>query len=332
MLSMFLSSSNCCQVLSSDYLDLDVFLNIHVFYRLAGYRILTKLHQSTCDLIVLLRGIPPRVYTEFTGTVHVYDYVKESELDYAHFFPSASSIHLISVSHRSESSFFVASSYIAGYLPVIPEIWTSSSHYEKSIKTPLHISNFKPMQSDRFQEQLVQLARMGLIKIYGAKWDKIGILASSLTYHSANKLLAKANHCFGLMYPYQRGTSLSGRMWQAPLHGCYVLSEPQTNIFHCPGVVEVDDYLQAIHSLPTQGELLASEARDFWKNKTQQLASDLGLSLSFQYFDREVLYARLMLYQHHLACQWDTYVRLPCESAVLLLRRILRRLVHRSTN
>ena len=329
---MFPPNSNCCHVLSFDYLDLDVYLNIHVFYRLAGYRILASLNQATCDLIVLLRGTPSRVYNEFTGIVHVYDYVKEIELDYAHFFPAASSIYLISVSLRSPTCLPDSFSYIEGYLPVIPEIWTSSPNRENRIKRPLHISNFKPMQSDRFQQQLVQLARMGLIKIYGARWDKVGIPASSLTYYSANILLARASFCFGLMYPYQRGTSLSGRMWQAPIHGCYVLSEPHTNIFHCPGVIEVDDYIQVIHSLPTQGGLLASQATAFWKKKTQDLAVDLGLTLSFKYFNREVWCARIMLYQHHLASQWDAYVRLPCESAVVLLRRIARTVVRRLTN
>jgi hypothetical protein len=314
-------------VLSYDYLDLDVFLNIYVFYRLAGYRILRNIDPVRSGLVVLLRGVPPRIYSDFTGVVHVYDYVKEHLFDYASYFPSASTIYLVSVSISPEIASSDSYVYIPGYLPVIPQIWTKNHHQKKSIRSPLHISNYKPMGFDFFQHQLIQLARLGLVKIYGGKWDKVDIQASSLTYYSANKLLAKASHCYGLMYPYQRGSSLSGRMWQAPLHGCCVLSEPSTNIFDCPGVFEIDDYLQSVHRLPTYGPLLARQARDFWMTKTSCLAAELNLSLSFDRLGREVLFARSILYRQHLVSQWDLYIRHPFVYLFMAFRSKVRRLL-----
>lgn len=321
------SGPNCCHVLSYDYLDFDVFLNIYVFYRLAGYRILRNIDPLRSGLVVLLRGIPPRIYPDFTGVVHVYDYVKEYLVDYASYFPSASTIYLVSVSISPEIASSGSYTYIPGYLPIIPQIWTTNNYQKKSILSPLHISNYKPMGFDFFQQQLIQLARLGMVKIYGAKWDKVDIQASILSYFSANRLLAKASHCYGLMYPYQRGSSLSGRMWQAPLHGCCVLSEPRTNIFDCPGVYEVDDYLQAARRLPTYGPLLARHARDYWMNKTLCLAAELNMSLSFNRLGREVWFARFIMYRQHLLSQLDLYIRHPFTLLIAAFRARVRRLL-----
>jgi hypothetical protein len=86
------------------------------------------------------------------------------------------------------------------------------------------------------------------------------------------------------MYPYQRGKTLSGRMWQAPLHGCFVISEEGTNISHCPGVVEVSDFnadnLAAFDRSIEKCKALAAEAAKYWATATQKLAEELGLAVS----------------------------------------------------
>jgi hypothetical protein len=70
-------SQKRCNILSYDYLDIDVFWNIKLFYKAAGYRIDKNGQSSQYDLLVMLRGDPGNTLNSYTGTVHIYDYVKE---------------------------------------------------------------------------------------------------------------------------------------------------------------------------------------------------------------------------------------------------------------
>ncbi len=84
-----------CAVISTDYLDKDVYLNIELFYTLAGYRVFVWSPSSPSpsqppDLIVMLRGDPGKTWVDYSGPVHVYDYVKELEIDWSDRFPHAS--------------------------------------------------------------------------------------------------------------------------------------------------------------------------------------------------------------------------------------------------
>lgn len=304
-------ASKHCSILSFDYLDYDVYLNIVAFYHSAGYQVSLDFDGVSSDLVVVLRGWPPHIYNDFTGIVHVYDYVKELSIDYLRFFPRAFRLFYISVTPDPARDFSATSqnTYIHGYLPVIPEIWLSFAK-RKMQQKPLHIANYKPMSSDPYQSQLITLANQHLIKIYGAKWQKVGIASSSVSYWAANQLLAKSSHCFGLMYPYQRGKSLSGRMWQAPINGCVVISEAGTNIFGCPGVVESDEYLLISRDLPPSS-YIASKSITFWKEKTSLLAARLGLTLSESPDYLFIKYLRLMLFWKHILFYWHQNVVSP---------------------
>ena len=119
---------------------------------------------------------------------------------------------------------------VRGYLPIIPELWQEKP-FRKLRGRPLHISNYKPINNDAYQLDLVRLAQNHLIRVFGNKWDQADIPAHGVSYWQANRIIAKAFSCYGLMYPYQRGTTLSGRMWQAPLNGCFVITEVGTNRF-----------------------------------------------------------------------------------------------------
>ena len=299
------TKKNCC-FLSFDYVDFDVFLNARIFYRLAGYSFLSVENLSLCNLIVIFRGIPDRIYNEYTGPIHFYDYVCEHSINLAESFPNASSITVISIEIPECDSSSVNSVY--GYLPVFPSLWQFSIPLLRRTLGPLHISNYKPLADDPYQRQLITLINAGIIRVYGAKWDRIQVTARPLSYLSANFKLASASLCYGLMYPYQRGKSLSGRMWQAPIQGCIVVSEKNTNIFSCPGVFEVNSY-EEFFSLdgicPTE---LASEAALFWIKKTKCLAVDLNLVLNWNSLAQEVAYARLLMFRQHCDFLWDLLV------------------------
>jgi hypothetical protein len=271
------SSTPRCHILSIDFQDLDVIWNVQLFYLAAGFSLIGKWVDSELDLLVILRGDPGLSHQGFGGTVHVYDYVKELQVDWRSRFPHAREIRLISL--LRPAALPEGTHWVQGYLPVIPEFWQQLP-FRKRAGRPLHIANFKPMGDDPYQQDLAHLARRGLVEVNGSHWDKLGLSTHGLSYLEANRRLAGAFCCYGLMYPYQRGTTLSGRMWQAPLHGCLVISEKGTNPLGLPGILEVErfapDTLLSVASIRDCWQL-KMEATRYWREATEQLARQLEL-------------------------------------------------------
>ena len=268
-----------CVIASYDYLDLDVYWNARLFYQSMGYRVRLGCSASNADLLVVLRGSPKEVDTGFRGVIHVYSYVGVPQEDCREHFPNAGRIFLISLVPPERLSPNVI--HVEGYLPVIPGLWFTSLSKADGHGRPVHISNYKEIGGDRYQEELLQLARSGDVDVYGSGWSRHGVNTGRISHWQANLLLARSPCCFGLMYPHQRGLTLSGRMWQAPLQGCYVITEQGTNIIRAPGVVEVGSFLESPfpHRMyPSSRENLRREAAGFWIQATERLAHDLRLA------------------------------------------------------
>jgi hypothetical protein len=300
--------------MSFDYSDFDVLLNVRAFYRLSGFLIVSSSRLSDCDLLVVLRGIPPRVFCEYTGPIHFYDYVLEHKLNLRDYFPNATFISIVSLSQRHAIADNCRAIY--GYLPVIPSLWYLPFCFLRRSSLPLHVSNYKPLADDPFQLQIISLVKEGKIRLYGSKWDRIQIHARPLSYLSANIMLNKTLICFGLMYPYQRGKSLSGRMWQAPIQGCVVISEKETNPFLCPGVITVESFSELPFIQRHNPAALSREASEFWLEKTKQLANDLDLLLDWNLLTFEVIRARWLLLKQHFEFNYYLYV----EQTLFLLK------------
>jgi hypothetical protein len=265
-----------CSVMAYDYLDFDVFLNVRTFYAAAGYKVSRNWLHPKSELVVILRGNPQHTLLAYRNRVHIYDYVKELAIDWKQELPQASSIQLISIQPPEQVTDLP---YIHGYLPVVSEIWQRPIKGKRN--SLVHIANFKfHMKDDPYQQELVRLLDAGKVQAYGGKWENVNIKTKKLSYHEANATLARSLVCIGLMHPYQRGVSLSGRMWQAPLNGCAVISEQGTNILGCPGVIEVGNFkwssIQELLGKKATPEALAREARQFWEAATRRLAADLG--------------------------------------------------------
>jgi hypothetical protein len=292
-----------CSILSFDYLDYDVFINVRVFYRLAGYYVILSVVHHDTSLVVVLRGKPNRIFSEYTGIVHYYDYVREYNLDMRYFFPNASNIFSIGLNDSLSLSLTDHSVY--AYLPVFPSLWQYRPLVTSRLPHPLHLSNYKPIGNDSYQQQLLALIHSQKVLVYGGKWHNQNINATQISYLSANRLLSQATHCYGLMYPYQRGTSLSGRMWQAPIHGCYVISEVGTNIYNVPGVIEAETFEQLFSFSIDSALNLRKQATEFWLTQTINLADSLNLTLDFTQLLRENISSRFLLFRHHIRFIWD---------------------------
>lgn len=288
----------CC-VVSSDYLDLDVFLNLRIFYRACGYRV--RLHHSPGpgDLVVVLRGDPGLALADHRGAVHVYDYVREQGIHWPSRFPQASRILVVSLTPPQNLE---GIHWLEGYLPVVPALWQLPERRRQA--RPLHIANWKPLREEAYQHQIVDLVRSGFLEVYGRKWDRLGVHTHGLSYLEANRKLAAARCCYGLMYAYQRGTTASGRMWQAPLNGCVVFSELGTALAGIPGIVEVERYepanLEHLAHVPG-GARLAADAAAYWRAANRSLASGLGLELPPDLPEWSLRGSRARLHLQHLA-------------------------------
>ncbi len=266
-----------CHILSLDFQDLDVIWNVRLFYLAAGYALISDGADPEPDLLVILRGDPGLRHQGYRGIVHVFDYVKELQVEWRSRFPNAREIRLISLIQPMTLPQGVQ--WVPGYLPVVPEFWQQRA-FRKQLGRPLHIANFKPMGDDPYQQDLAHLARRDLVRVHGRHWDRLDLRTHGLSYLEANRLLAGAWCCYGLMYPYQRGNTLSGRMWQAPLHGCLVISEQGTNPFGLPGILEVEHFgPDTLLSVGTIRDcwLIRLEASRYWEEATAQLARQLGL-------------------------------------------------------
>ena len=262
--------------MTCEYVDLEAYLNVRLFYESAGYRVFRNRPARGADLLVVLRGSREASDHEYAGIIHIYDYVKEHKIDWKAHFPNAGKIFLISPTPPESSE---GITYIKGYLPVVPDLWQAT--FEKKESRPVHISHFKRIGEDKYQQDLVRLIKSGLVRAHGLRWDRVGIWTKPLSFWEADKILADSSICYGLMYPYQRGKTLSGRMWQAPLKGCFVISEALTNISNCPGVIEVDgfsaDNLAAIDHSTEKCRALSTDAAEYWRKATQMLADELRL-------------------------------------------------------
>jgi hypothetical protein len=313
-----------CRITSSDYLDKDVYLNIRAFYRAAGYRLipptarLNSASDDQADLLVVLRGDNGSDLKDFHGPIHIYDYVKEYAIDWERRYPSASHVTVVALAsssfHPAEDSHSASDdssrvSRVDAYLPVIPALWMRS--WSGKRQQPVHISNFKRMGDDAYQRDLLALIRAGVVRAFGANWQLAGVRARPLSYRQANQLLAASACCFGLMWPYQRGRTLSGRMWQAPLNGCFVLSETGTDILGCPGVIECEAFhagAAALELSPQACRDLADEASAFWESHSRSLAKALGFDPGLSLTPADLRPERALLLLWDLQFRWQRLV------------------------
>ena len=337
-----------CRIISSDYLDKDVYLNIRAFYRAAGYRLipptarLNGASDDRADLLVVLRGDNSCELKDFHGPVHIYDYVKEYAVDWERRYPLAAHVTVVALAassfHAAEDSQSASDassrvSRVDAYLPVIPALWKRP--WSGKRQQPVHISNFKRMGDDAYQRDLLALIRAGVVRAFGANWQLAGVRARPLSYRQANQLLAASACCFGLMWPYQRGRTLSGRMWQAPLNGCFVRSETGTDILGCPGVIECEAFHAGAATLelaPQACRDLADEASAFWESHSRSLATALGFDPGLSLTPADLRPERALLLFWDLEFRWQRLV--VRFQAVLMpplqrLRRGLARLARR---
>lgn len=266
-----------CLIYGQNGLDLDVTLNLRSFYKKLGLKVFfsDKLHPA--DLLVVVRAVDKEINIEpFNySLVHVYDY---GGWDYDAFVQTIdhSKTFIFCTSEAKKErlieklNFPKKQVYIA-LPPVDTSLWSKAI---KKIKYDfVHIGNFKPI----VDEDIFKLRFNKAISYFRSNLWGLGWKSNEEVYHGkaglfeVSKIYAQSKFSFGLMYPFQREVTFSGRFWQAPLNGCFLFSEPGLYSQKIPGVIETDYTIKDINNKlnqMTSSLELQQKAKQFWENQS----------------------------------------------------------------
>ena len=271
-----------CLIYGHNGLDLDVTMNLRSFYKSLGFKVFFSDRLYKADLLVVLRAVDKSINLEpFNfSVIHIFDY---GGWDYDNFITSIdytkTYIYCTSSSKRIkiiETTGFPEQQIFVTLPPVDIDLWTSKA--KSKIFDFIHIGNFKPYtDDDLIRSKFINAVHQFKANIWGLGWTlknlSKGLYHGKLGLFNVSKVYSKAKFSFGLMYPFQRNVTFSGRFWHAPLNGCYVFSEIgyYTNIM--PGVIETDYSIEDIKSKIVVTEdilLLKQKAVIFWTNQNIQ--------------------------------------------------------------
>lgn len=266
-----------CLIYGHNGLDLDVTFNLRSFYKKLGFKVFFSDNLYPADLLVVVRAVDKEINIEpFNySLVHVYDY---GGWDYDSFVKT--------IDHRKTFIFCTSEVKIERLIkklnfpkkqvylalpPVETTLWSKA--IKKTKYEFVHIGNFKPI----VDEDIFKLRFNKAISCFSSNLWGLGWKTNKEVYHGkaglfeVSKIYAQSKFSFGLMYPFQREITFSGRFWHAPLNGCFLFSEPGLFSQKIPGVIETDytekDIIGKLNQKMSSFEL-QNEAKEFWENQS----------------------------------------------------------------
>jgi hypothetical protein len=173
-------------------------------------------------------------------------------------------------SRLTEKNNFPGDHIFVAFPPVDTALWSSRL---KEVKYKfVHVGNFNPITgSDDIKVRFDNAIRYFKVGIWGSGWGaKNELHHGKAALFRVSSIYAKSEFALGLMYPFQREVTFSGRFWHAPLNGCYLLSEPGLYSGKIPGIIETDYSIEDI-SRKTAGSFnrkeMQVEALAYWENQ-----------------------------------------------------------------
>lgn len=283
-----------CQIVGFDGSDSCIETMAASFYIKAGYDVKVGVRSPTnCDLLVILRGaIPTDLNLSFYSLVHLYGYAWSLDSAYTNLLDGV--IHKVIVPHSSYlpkgySDRYGDANVIFSYPPVIPDFWYKKSS-ENIMHDYVHIGNYKKNQSDDVAAGFVHNLRENGVTVYGNGWEGIlpsHLLMGPLEMGRVSEVYSSSKAGLGIMYPYQRKFSFSGRFFQAPLAGVPLFTECLPLLSACPGLHQVD-WTKSVHLSSDfnliSGSHLSDMAYLYWRDMTIALSDKLGVNLLARLF------------------------------------------------
>tara|TARA_R110002074_G_scaffold352155_1_gene523369 strand:- start:2783 stop:3706 length:924 start_codon:yes stop_codon:yes gene_type:complete len=301
-----------CLIVGLDGFDVDVLINLYTFYKASGMSVRVSRRPANTDILVLCRPNMREIFSNVKASeCHVYDYVGTNPIDLNAVFPRVENFILIRPKLSSEDCEVSNIRCTEAMPPVMTDVWLSGPQPSRAIDVG-HIGHFKKgSENDKYGLRLINAISEGRVEVWGSGWDGVidsekAIIHPSTSVYESQHLYRNTNLSVGLMYDFQRSQTLSGRMWQAPLNGCLLESEPVDLAVQVPGVVCGDDYLLGT-GIPKQVSEsdIKDEAREYWNRVTANLASFLGVRL--MHVKLASFYGRRLLFAHHLKRGWSPF-------------------------
>ena len=281
-----------CLIYGHNGLDLDVTMNLRSFYKSLGFKVIFSENLHQADLLVVLRAVSnPINLTKYKfSLIHIFDYVG---WDYNQLLKSIK--HDITFIYCTnpikqqgiiDNCGFPKEHIFVVLPPVDTNLW--SSKIEKKEYEFVHIGNFKKIEEgDITRKRFLKILIEWNVNVWGINWKGVGILKKlyhgKLGLFNVSKIYLKSKFALGLMYPFQRHVTFSGRFWQAPLNGCYVFSEAGYYTKSIPGIIETDYTAQDFKGkslLQTDSIALQKEAKQFWDDQYKFTLSYISPTLN----------------------------------------------------
>lgn len=278
-----------CLIFGQNGLDLDVAFNLVEFYKKLGFKTYFSEKLLDASLLVILRAVdqPIDISDKNYSQIHVYDYggwsydgcIESLPFEKTYIFTTAEKHrnHLISSLNFPPEQVYIT------VPPVETKLWVETE--KNKVFNFVHIGNFKNIEEkDEIREKFNLSIDQLDTNLWGMGWNS---LKYGEKYHGkaglfdVSKIYSKSKYALGLMYPFQRDITFSGRFWHAPLNGCYLFSEPGLYTKEVPGVIETDYSTENILAMSlnlNDFEGLQKKAIYFWEEKNKQ-HQDLVLSI-----------------------------------------------------
>jgi hypothetical protein len=266
-------------IFGGDGFDSDVGFNLKDLYSKLGYKVLFSKYLLDAELLCIMRVPESQLGLAKFQVVHIFDYACvdrplffsaiHPEKKIRVFFPSIGALKMRIKKYPNLTE-------ISEVLmpPVSVDRWTFPITKRKN--EFIHIGNFKSFYSDRTDKnslKFLNLLKENQIPVWGSGWH--GYLSNPqikgrLPLFNAPKLYAATKVGLGMMYPFQRGLTISGRFWQGPLAGCLIFSECTLHDELLPGVSETnyENFSNLVeYSTQVQPQALQELARIYWDKK-----------------------------------------------------------------
>jgi hypothetical protein len=231
------------------------------------------------NLLVVVRAVDKSIdITPFNfSQVHVYDYggwdfdafvrTIDSNITYIFCTSEIKRTRLIELLSFPSERVFVA------LPPVDVNLWSNKINDVKY--QIVHIGNFKPIkEKDIVKERFNKIISDFETHVWGLGWQLNKDLYHGKTgVFNVSNIYANSKIALGLMYPFQREVTFSGRFWHAPLNGCMVFSEPGLYTLKIPGIIETDYTEEDIKkklAIEIDRLALQKEAKKFWQSEFQK--------------------------------------------------------------
>lgn len=265
-----------CLIYGHDGLDLDVTYNLEYFYRKQGFSVFFSGTIYDADLLVVTRAkdsLLDMAGLNF-GLIHVYDY---TGWDYDAFINSVdhSRTFIFTTFPGRKSQLqklgFPAEQIYIALPPVVTALWIKKL---KVIRYKLvHIGNFKHIDgSDNVRVRFNEAVEYFKVNVWGSGWNSQGVYNGKAALFRVSSIYSKSEYALGLMYPFQRQTTFSGRFWQAPLNGCTLFSEKGFYTQKIPGIIETDyspEDLDVKIAVKADRQKVRDESIIFWNEQYQ---------------------------------------------------------------